>query len=114
LSLRPRISSPMSDQWNTHATVRRATVFAGLGRRDDARATATDAQARCLDLTIEDDISTSEWSDLERQRFIQTLWAAGFPACARPETLARFAKPIRLPECGPIEQGQQDLMKGVV
>jgi hypothetical protein len=24
---------------------------------------------------------------------------AGFPACAKPEDLAKLAKPLRLPEC---------------
>jgi hypothetical protein len=24
---------------------------------------------------------------------------AGFPVCARPEELAKFEKPLRLPEC---------------
>jgi class 3 adenylate cyclase len=29
----------------------------------------------------------------------EDLLGAGFPPCARPEELARSAKPVRLPEC---------------
>jgi tetratricopeptide (TPR) repeat protein len=87
------------DQWNQGVLVRRVGVFAGLGRMDEARAATADALKRFPDLTIEGLVNGPGWSDFERQRFIETLRAAGFPACARPETLARFAKPVRLPEC---------------
>ena len=33
------------------------------------------------------------------RRLIETMRLAGFPACAKPEALAGFAKPVRLPEC---------------
>jgi hypothetical protein len=30
---------------------------------------------------------------------METMPLAGFPACAKPEALAKLAKPLRLPEC---------------
>ncbi|WP_292599508.1 hypothetical protein [Mesorhizobium sp.] len=38
-------------------------------------------------------------NDAERQRFIETMRLAGFPACAKPEALAKIEKPLRLQEC---------------
>jgi hypothetical protein len=65
----------------------------------EAQAAVAEALKRFPTLTIEELVSGPGWSDLERQRFIETLRAAGFPACAAPETLARLANPVRLPEC---------------
>ena len=36
---------------------------------------------------------------MERARITEAMRKAGFPPCAKPEDLARFEKPIRLPEC---------------
>jgi hypothetical protein len=44
-------------------------------------------------------ISEPGLSIIERNRFIETMPLAGFPACAKPEALANLAKPVRLPEC---------------
>ncbi len=87
------------DQWNIHVVVRRVGVFAALGRMEEARAAVTEALKRFPDLTIEGYVSAPDWSASEPQRFIDTLQVAGFPRCARPEALARFTKPVRLPEC---------------
>ena len=87
------------DQWNQGVVLRRAGNFAGLGRMEEARAAVADALRRFPDLTIEGFVSGPGMNDLERQRFVETLRAAGFPACARPEDLVRFSKPMRLPEC---------------
>ena len=87
------------DQWTQGVVVRRAGALAGVGRMEEARAAVADALKRFPDLTIEGFVSEPGGSDLERQRYIEAMRAANFPACARPETLARFAKPIRLPEC---------------
>lgn len=48
-------------------------------------------------LTIEGVANEPGYSDAERQRFIETMRLAGFPTCAKPETLAKLAKPLRLP-----------------
>ena len=87
------------DQWTEGVVVRRAGALAGVGRMEEARAAVADALKRFPDLTIEGFVSGPGGSDLERQRYIEAMRAANFPACARPETLARFAKPMRLPEC---------------
>ena len=87
------------DQWTEGVVVRRAGALAGVGRMEEARAAVADALKRFPDLTIEGFVSGPGGSDLERQRYIEAMRAAHFPACARPETLARFAKPMRLPEC---------------
>jgi TolB-like protein/class 3 adenylate cyclase len=87
------------DQWTEGVVVRRAGALAGVGRMEEARAAVADALKRYPDLTIEGFVSGPGGSDLERQRYIEAMRAANFPACARPETLARFAKPVRLPEC---------------
>jgi len=39
------------------------------------------------------------FSDPEHKRMVKAMRLAGFPACAKPEQLAKFAKPLRLPEC---------------
>jgi hypothetical protein len=51
------------------------------------------------DLTVESMINQPGLSTVERSRFIETMPLAGFPACAKPEALAKLAKPVRLPEC---------------
>ncbi|MET0529166.1 MAG: adenylate/guanylate cyclase domain-containing protein, partial [Microvirga sp.] len=87
------------DQWTEGVVVRRAGALAGVGRMAEAQAAVADALKRFPDLTIEGFVSEPGGSDLERQRYIEAMRAANFPTCARPETLARFAKPVRLPEC---------------
>jgi tetratricopeptide (TPR) repeat protein len=79
--------------------VLRAAVYAALGRQQDARAAVQDALKQYPDLTIEGLVSAPMFNDVERQHLIKTLRSAEFPACARPEGLAEFEKPIRLPEC---------------
>jgi TolB-like protein/Tfp pilus assembly protein PilF len=80
--------------------VLRAATYAALGRTDQAQAAVAEALKRYPDLTIEGFVSSPGFNDAERQRLIETLRTAAFPACARPETLARSKSPVRLPECG--------------
>jgi hypothetical protein len=49
--------------------------------------------------SIESLINDPSFSDAERQRLIDTLRPAGYPACAAPEALSKIAAPLRLPEC---------------
>ena len=44
-------------------------------------------------------VNEPSFSDAEHQHFMETMRKAGFPACASPAALAKFAKPQRLPEC---------------
>ena len=87
------------DQWNRGVLVRRAAVYAGLGRLDEAKAAVAETLKRYPDITIQSYVSTPDWSEAERQRLIETMRKAGFPACAPPETLAKIVKPVSLPEC---------------
>lgn len=87
------------DQWSRGFSVRRAAVFAALGRMEEAKAAVAETLRRYPDITIQSYVSTPDWSEAERQRLIETMRKAGFPACASPKALATLAKPVRLPEC---------------
>ena len=87
------------DNYTRLAWVQRAASFAMLGRSEEARATLNEALKRHPDLTIEGFVSDPSFNDTEREHMIRTMRSAGFPACAKPEALARFAQPVRLPEC---------------
>ncbi|MGO4831489.1 adenylate/guanylate cyclase domain-containing protein, partial [Rhizobiaceae sp. 2RAB30] len=77
----------------------RIGALASLGRTAEAKASLAEALKRFPDLTIQGVVSSSGWSDVERQRIVDTLHRAEFPACAKPEILANAEVPFRLPEC---------------
>lgn len=77
----------------------RSSSLAALGRTDEANASVIEALKQHPDLTVESMINEPGLSTMERSRFIETMPLAGFPACAKPEALAKLAKPVRLPEC---------------
>lgn len=77
----------------------RSSSLAALGRTDEANASVREALKQHPDLTVESMINEPGLSAMERSRFIETMPLAGFPACAKPEALAKLAKPVRLPEC---------------
>ncbi|OAV49125.1 adenylate cyclase [Rhizobium sp. WYCCWR10014] len=77
----------------------RSSSLAALGRTDEAHASAMETLKQHPDLTVESMINEPGLSIIERNRFIETMPLAGFPACAKPEALANLAKPVRLPEC---------------
>lgn len=81
------------------AWVVRSSALAALGRTDEAKASAMEALKQHPDVTVESMINEPGLSTIERNRFIETMPLAGFPACAKPEALAKLAKPVRLPEC---------------
>src|SRR5215208_5131851 len=83
-------------KWNW---VVRSSSLAALGRTDEANASVLEALKQHPDLTVESVINESGLSTMERSRFIETMPLAGFPACAKPEALAKLAKSVRLPEC---------------
>ena len=87
----------------------RSSSLAALGRTDEANASVREALKQHPDLTVESMINEPGLSTMERSRFIETMPLAGFPACAKPEALAKLANPARLPECeagevNPIQQ----------
>ncbi|TDW19813.1 TolB-like protein, partial [Rhizobium azibense] len=80
--------------WAAHAG-----ALAAAERRTEAAALVARAIAAHPDLSIELIANEPGWSDAERQRFIDTMRLADFPACAKPGALAKIEKPLRLPEC---------------
>ncbi len=82
-----------------YSWVLRAASYAALGRIAAAKAAVSDALGHHPELTIEGFVGIPDWSEAERKRLIETMRAAGFPACAKPETLVRFPQLLRLPEC---------------
>ncbi|MBA9034771.1 adenylate/guanylate cyclase domain-containing protein (plasmid) [Rhizobium leguminosarum] len=98
-----------SDNYQRWTWVVRSSSLAALGRTDEAHASAMETLKQHPEVTVESMISEPGLSTIERNRFIETMPLAGFPACAKPEALANLAKPVRLPECGaekanPLEQ----------
>jgi TolB-like protein/class 3 adenylate cyclase/Tfp pilus assembly protein PilF len=91
-----RMTPDNYQKWNW---VVRSSSLAALGRTDEAKASVMETLKRHPDLTVESIVNEAGLSAMERSRFIATMPLAGFPACAKPEALARLAKPVRLPEC---------------
>ncbi|GEO17765.1 hypothetical protein MAE02_54610 [Microvirga aerophila] len=80
----------------------RAASLAALGQQEKARAEVAEALARYPRLTIESfAVLDPMWNGPERQRLIETMRQAGFPACAKAEERAGLSKPIELSECSP-------------
>ncbi|RWO26931.1 MAG: tetratricopeptide repeat protein [Mesorhizobium sp.] len=76
-----------------------SSSLAALGRIDEANASVRETLKQYPDLTVESMINEVGLSTKERSRFIETMPLAGFPACAKPEALAKLPKPVRLSEC---------------
>ena len=83
-----------------------SSTLAALGRMDEANASVRETLKQYPDLTVESMINQAGLSTKERSRFIETMPLAGFPACAKPEALAKLAKPVRLSECEAQPLGQ--------
>ena len=96
LKMLERMTPNNYDEW---MWVVRSSSLAALGRIDEANASVRETLKQHPDLTVESIINESGLSTTERSRFIETMPLAGFPACAKPEALAKLAKPVRLPEC---------------
>ena len=76
----------------------RAASYAALGRSEEARAAVAEALERHPDLSIQGLLSTP-LVEAERKLMARLMREAGFPVCAKPEEVAKFEKPLRLPEC---------------
>ncbi|RWC11712.1 MAG: adenylate/guanylate cyclase domain-containing protein [Mesorhizobium sp.] len=79
--------------------VYRPAALAATGRTVEAKTALAEALKWFPDLTIEGFVSLPDTIEDDRRRLIETMRLAGFPPCAKPEALARFEKPVRLPEC---------------
>jgi tetratricopeptide (TPR) repeat protein len=87
------------DKYQLYSWVLRAASYAALGASEEAKSALADALTRYPDLTIERFIGTPDWSDIDRKRLNETMRVAGFPVCAKPETLVKNPQLARLPEC---------------
>ena len=97
LKMLERMTPNNYDKWKW---VVLSSSLAALGRMDEANASVRETLKQYPDLTVESMINESGLSTMERSRFIETMSLAGFPACDKPEALAKLAKPVRLSECG--------------
>ena len=77
----------------------RPAALAAVGRTAEAKASVAEALKWFPNLTIEGFVNFPGTNENDRRRLIETMRLAGFPACAKPEALAGFEKPVRLPEC---------------
>jgi tetratricopeptide (TPR) repeat protein len=87
------------DNYDKWSWVVRSSSLAALGRIDEAKASVSESLKQYPDLSVEGIINEFSLSETERGRFTETMPLAGFPLCAKPEALAKLAKPVRLPEC---------------
>ena len=74
----------------------RAGALATLGRDAEAKAAVLEALKWYPNITIEGTTNAPGYSEAERKRVTETMRLAGFPACAKPEALAKIEKPLRL------------------
>jgi TolB-like protein/DNA-binding winged helix-turn-helix (wHTH) protein len=79
--------------------VYRPAALAATGRMAEAKTALAEALKWFPDLTIEGFVSLPDTIENDRRRLIETMRLAGFPPCAKPENVARFENPTRLPEC---------------
>jgi tetratricopeptide (TPR) repeat protein len=79
--------------------VYRPAALAATGRMAEAKTALAESLSWFPDLTIEGVVNLPDTIEDDRRRLIETMQLAGFPPCAKPEVLARFENPRRLPEC---------------
>ena len=79
--------------------VLRAASYAATGKSTEAKVAVSDALMHYPHLTIEGFTGTVVWTEADRKRLIEPMRAAGFPVCAKTETLAKNPQLVRLPEC---------------
>ena len=72
--------------------------LAMAGHAEEAKKAVAKALALDPETSIERQISDPSVGNLD-ERFTEAMRKAGFPACAKPEELAKFENPVRLPEC---------------
>jgi TolB-like protein/DNA-binding SARP family transcriptional activator/Flp pilus assembly protein TadD len=87
------------DSYMLHTWIMRGGALAAVGRGVEAKTSVEQALERHPDLTVESVANEPHYNEAEINRFVDTMRLAGFPLCAKPETLAGTEKPLRLPEC---------------
>ena len=96
--MRELTAKPEENLWRNFLVIK-AGALAMLGRGEEARAVVARTLGRFPDVTIEGLLGSPDWADHERERMVETMRKAGFPACVSAAELAKLAKPLRLPEC---------------
>ena len=79
--------------------IEEACSLVGLGRLEEARAVAAQTMVKFPYISVERHVSRPDFIEHERRRYLELMPQAGFPACATEDQLARFEKPVRLPDC---------------
>lgn len=96
LRMQDRLSLENYGQW---MWAYRPAALSAIGRTAEAKASVAEALKWFPNLTIEGFVNIPGTSDEDRRHLVETMRLAGFPVCAKPETLAGLGKPVRLPEC---------------
>ncbi|RWD60948.1 MAG: adenylate/guanylate cyclase domain-containing protein [Mesorhizobium sp.] len=96
LRMTDRLGPDNYDRW---VGTFRAAALAALGRTDEARTLVAFTLQKYPDLSIEGIIANLPFTEVQRNRLIETMSLAGFPRCAKSEDLAKLEKPVRLPGC---------------
>ena len=79
--------------------VYRAVLLNETGNSHDAQSAVAAALERFPNLSVEAWSGQAGYSDAERQRWVTTMRAAGFPLCASEAVLTEQAVVRRMPEC---------------
>jgi TolB-like protein/class 3 adenylate cyclase len=87
------------ENYTNYRWAMRAGSYAALGQKDEAADAVRQALERFPQLTIEGLVSDQSISDIERERFIETMRLAGFPPCAPADARADLISTARLAEC---------------
>jgi TolB-like protein/Flp pilus assembly protein TadD len=77
----------------------KAGTLAASGRREEAKHAVERALQAFPHMTVEGVANDPNMGEDERRRLTDTMRLVGFPLCAKPGSLARFAKPLRFKEC---------------
>jgi len=85
------------EMWNPNAYAFASGSLVKLGRTEEAKALAARGLARFpAQLTLGSILAEGGWSDQETRLLVETMKAAGYPACRAKETSDQAS---RLPEC---------------
>ena len=88
-----------ADTYTPNTYVYRAATLGALGDTAAAKRAVADATSRLPDISIETFAADQSSNPSEHDRLVETMRAAGFPACASPAALSAEPDLPRLPEC---------------
>ena len=88
-----------ADTYTPNTYVYRAATLGALGDTAAAKRAVADATSKLPDISIETFVADQSSNPSERERLVETMRAAGFPACASAAALSAEPDLQRLPEC---------------